>query len=274
MPMQRRGASFKPPPQFIDNTCSTVVEYTYDTWGKVLSCTGTLATTLGSDQPFRYRGYVYDTETGWYYLQSRYYDPSIGRFISADVLLSTGQGVLGHNSFAYCLGNPVNPVDPSWYSSFWDNLKNALTVVAVVAIAVAAVALTAVAVIGTGGMALALVGGSVAASAATAATVATAAVATGAVAAAGVAAVNIGQNIAYSAPRYPGNNPNESPGDDWKWRGKGNQGGDKGNYTNPNTGESLHPDLNHPNPIGPHWDYKDPFGKWWRLLPDGRVLPK
>ena len=149
-----------------------------------------------------------------------------------------------------------------------------LTVVAVVAIVVAAVALTAVAVIGTGGMALALVGGGVAASAATAATVATAAVATGAVAAAGVAAVNIGQNIAYSAPRYPGNNPNESPGDDWKWKGKGNQGGDKGNYTNPNTGESLHPDLNHPNPIGPHWDYKDPFGKWWRLFPDGRVLPK
>ena len=164
----------------------------------MLSCTGTLATTLGSDQPFRYRGYVYDTETGWYYLQSRYYDPSIGRFISADVLLSTGQGVIGNNSYAYCGNNPVNRVDPSGYSSFWDNLKNALTVVAVVAIVVAAVALTAVAVIGTGGMALALVGGGVAASAATAATVATAAVATGAVAAAGVAAVNIGQNIAYS----------------------------------------------------------------------------
>ena len=161
----------------------------------MLSCTGTLATTLGSDQPFRYRGYVYDTETGWYYLQSRYYDPSIGRFISADVLLSTGQGVIGNNSYAYCGNNPVNRVDPSGYSSFWDNLKNALTVVAVVAIVVAAVALTAVAVIGTGGMALALVGGGVAASAATAATVATAAVATGAVAAAGVAAVNIGQNI-------------------------------------------------------------------------------
>ena len=144
----------------------------------MLSCTGTLATTLGSDQPFRYRGYVYDTETGWYYLQSRYYNPETCRFISADVLLSTGQGVLGYNSFAYCLNNPVNRVDPSGYSSFWDNLKNALTVAAVVAIAVAAVALTAVAVIGTGGMVLALVGGGVAA--------------------AGVAAVNIGQNIAYS----------------------------------------------------------------------------
>ncbi|MDD3400148.1 MAG: RHS repeat-associated core domain-containing protein [Eubacteriales bacterium] len=73
--------------------------------------TGTLATSLGQNQPFRYRGYVYDTETGWHYLQSRYYNPEVGRFISSDVLLSTGQGVLGHNSYAYCLNNPVNMSD-------------------------------------------------------------------------------------------------------------------------------------------------------------------
>ena len=72
-----------------------------------------MATTLGANQPFRYRGYVYDTETGWYYLQSRYYNPATCRFISADVLLSTGQGVLGHNSYAYCLNNPVNGSDQS-----------------------------------------------------------------------------------------------------------------------------------------------------------------
>ena len=89
-----------------------MVEYLYDTWGKVLSVSGTLATTLGYDQPFLYRGYVYDKEYGLYYLQSRYYDPTTCRFISADVLLSTGQGVLGHNSFAYCLNKPVNGQDP------------------------------------------------------------------------------------------------------------------------------------------------------------------
>ncbi|MDO4564628.1 MAG: InlB B-repeat-containing protein, partial [Clostridia bacterium] len=94
--------------KLVDVSGATVVEYTYDTWGKQLSCTGTLTTTLGTYQPFRYRGYVYDEETGWYYLQSRYYDPTIGRFISADVYLSTGQGVLGHNAYAYCLNNPVN----------------------------------------------------------------------------------------------------------------------------------------------------------------------
>ena len=103
--------------KLIDGNGATVTEYTYDTWGKQLSCTGSLASTLGAQNPFRYRGYVYDTETGWYYLQSRYYDPEVCRFISADVFLSTGQGVLGHNTFAYCLNNPVNRSDPSGYSS-------------------------------------------------------------------------------------------------------------------------------------------------------------
>ena len=99
--------------KIIDGNGATVVEYKYDSWGKPISTTGSLSATLGANQPFRYRGYVYDAETGWYYLQSRYYDPSIARFISADVYLSTGQGVLGHNSYAYCLNNPVNMSDDS-----------------------------------------------------------------------------------------------------------------------------------------------------------------
>ena len=112
-----------------------MVEYTYDSWGKPISVTGTLATTLGANQPFRYRGYVYDTDTGMYYLQSRYYNPNICRFISADVLLSTGQGVIGHNSFAYCLNNPINYMDTEGtkpkgnshqsYSSLFEALKAA-----------------------------------------------------------------------------------------------------------------------------------------------------
>jgi RHS repeat-associated protein len=97
--------------KIIDASGNTVVEYTYDTWVKKVQTTGSLAGSLGLVQPFRYRGYVYDWETGLYYLQSRYYDPEVGRFISADVLLSTGQGVLGHNAYAYCLGNPVGMRD-------------------------------------------------------------------------------------------------------------------------------------------------------------------
>ena len=91
--------------KLIDGSKTTVVEYAYDSWGKPLSCTGTLATTLGALNPFRYRGYVYDEETEWYYLKSRYYDPETCRFISSDVYLTTGQGVLGHNCYVYCLDN-------------------------------------------------------------------------------------------------------------------------------------------------------------------------
>ena len=97
--------------KMIDSSGNTVVEYLYDSWGKLIATTGSLANTVGANQPFRYRGYVYDQETGWYYLQSRYYDPTTCRFISADVLLSTGQGVIGHNSFAYCLNNPIKMYD-------------------------------------------------------------------------------------------------------------------------------------------------------------------
>ena len=85
-----------------------VVTYTYDAWGNPLATTGSLATTLGAQNPLRYRGYVYDTETGLYYLTSRYYNPVWGRFINADGYASTGQGFTGDNMFAYCNDNPVN----------------------------------------------------------------------------------------------------------------------------------------------------------------------
>ncbi len=84
-----------------------VVEYTYDAWGNPLTTTGTKAATLGKLNPLRYRSYVYDQEMGLYYLQSRYYDPEMGRFINADALISTGQGLLGNNMFAYCNNNPI-----------------------------------------------------------------------------------------------------------------------------------------------------------------------
>ena len=57
-------------------------------------------------------GYVYDTESGLYYLQSRYYSPEVGRFINADALITTGQGLLGNNMFAYCRNSPVCLIDP------------------------------------------------------------------------------------------------------------------------------------------------------------------
>ena len=134
--------------KLIDKTGATVVEYTYDSWGKLLSTSGSLASTLGKNNPFRYRGYVYDEETGFYYLQSRYYNPEVGRFISSDVLLSTGQGVIGHNAYAYCLNNPVNREDSNGNWSMPNWLKVTIGAVALVG----AVALT----VATGGGAAAV----------------------------------------------------------------------------------------------------------------------
>ena len=99
-----------------DRNGNAVVEYQYDAWGNIISTTNT---TEGSSldwnevNPFRYRGYYYDSETSLYYLQSRYYDAETGRFINQDSYVSTGTGLLGFNMFAYCDNNPVNGWDPT-----------------------------------------------------------------------------------------------------------------------------------------------------------------
>ena len=89
----------------------SVATYEYDAWGNV-SSSGRLA----EINPLRYRGYYYDNETGFYYLQSRYYDPANRRFINADSLASTGQGSLGTNMFAYCNNCPTIYHDPSGHA--------------------------------------------------------------------------------------------------------------------------------------------------------------
>ena len=91
----------------VDGKGNQVAAYTYDPYGKVLTSSGTMA----EINPLRYRGYYQDSETGFYYLQSRYYDPTICRFINADSYASTGQGLIGYNAFAYCLNKPTQNVD-------------------------------------------------------------------------------------------------------------------------------------------------------------------
>jgi RHS repeat-associated protein len=90
-----------------------VVSYIYDSWGKLVKMDGEMASTIGEINPFRYRGYYYDSETGLYYLQSRYYDPEICRFISSDTVFDLGCGLSSYNIFQYCGNNPINKVDPT-----------------------------------------------------------------------------------------------------------------------------------------------------------------
>lgn len=106
---------------------AVVVEYVYDAWGRVLSTTGTLASTIGVLNPIRYHGYYYDTESGLYYLTQRYYDPQIRRFISPDsetVLLSNYSGVLDTNIYAFCDNNPVMRSDDD--GGFWHIIAGAV----------------------------------------------------------------------------------------------------------------------------------------------------
>ena len=108
----------------LDSSGTQVVSYVYDSWGKLVSISGSQADTIGETNPFRYRGYYYDTETGFYYVSSRYYDPEVGRWINADAVVpDVGDSMQGYNLFSYCFNNPVNMSDDSGHWPKW--LENA-----------------------------------------------------------------------------------------------------------------------------------------------------
>ena len=118
----------------IDTAGTQVVSYVYDSWGKLISIDGSLKDTVGLQNPYRYRSYRYDTETNLYYLQSRYYNPEVKRYINADdveFIGATGTS-LGYNLFAYCENNPVNNIDPSGYLSFGKQWWNKVSFIALV----------------------------------------------------------------------------------------------------------------------------------------------
>ena len=97
-----------------DSTGTLVVEYTYgNSWGFGITVSGSKAAEIGACNSLRYRGYYYDSESGLYYLNTRYYDPSICRFVNADGYVSTGPNSADLNMYAYCDNNPVNKFDPT-----------------------------------------------------------------------------------------------------------------------------------------------------------------
>ena len=279
--------------KLIDGNGATQVEYTYDTWG-ACTTTGAMAGTLGLKNPFRYRGYVYDSDTGLYYLESRYYDPETGRFLSSDTLMSTGQSALGYNMYAYCLNNPVNMSDyngmlPSWATKILIGVA-VITVLAVVTVATAGTG-TIVAAVAMGALKGAVTGAAFGAATGAAGGAISHRLNTGSWKGAGQNALEgaangflvctitgaitgginggLKHNTSPSRPKYPGDDPTKSPGKGFEWRGRGDPASGNGSWYNPGTGESWHPDLNHGPPIGPHWDYTPSRG-----APPIRIFPR
>ena len=123
--------------QIIDANGVMQAEYVYSPWGEIISAEGDLA----EINPLRYRGYYYDSETGFYYLQSRYYDPENHRFINADVYTSTDSSdAIACNMFAYCQNNPVMLGDEN--GEVWSKLVCMLVGAAVGALTSALATLT------------------------------------------------------------------------------------------------------------------------------------
>ena len=107
----------------IDSSNKVVVRYQYNSWGKVTSSEDTSGVSLATLNPFCYRKYVYDSETGLYCLGSRYYDPEVGRFVNADdtdVIFAKPQELYHKNLYVYCYNNPVVRRDIQGY--FWETL--------------------------------------------------------------------------------------------------------------------------------------------------------
>ena len=142
----------------IRNASGTLVaQYEYDAWGKHISITDGSGNDVSDNpnhianiNPFRYRGYYFDVETGWYYLNARYYDPNVGRFLSPDLpdtLSADFENFAQYNLYTYCFNNPVNMADDLGY---WPNWLEKVVAAVTVVVVVAAVAAITVATAGAG----------------------------------------------------------------------------------------------------------------------------
>ena len=267
-----------------NSTGTLVAQYVYDAWGKILQVTDKDGNDVSGNpdhianiNPFRYRGYYYDVETGWYYLNARYYDPAVGRFLSPDGQINNvGSDLLGANLFAYCGNNPVNRIDPN--GNEWWHWLAAATIVVGTAVAL---------VISAGGVAPAMMAAASVANGFTAGST-TATIAAGALVG-GYYDPNVGRflspdailitdrdvqiyndsdgyvpnknTIPPQASGYKlgkkGPTPKKTSNGVWGWADK------YGNIWVPDTRDNSHGGL--------HWDVTDSKGNYINVYPDGHT---
>ena len=235
-----------------------VATYNYsESWGNhTVSYSNGGGSTGAQYNPFRYRGYYYDTDLGMYYLQSRYYDSNTCRFINADGALY--HSMLGYNMFAYCENNPVNYYDPTGENAI--AIKTGWLLILALLDSATPI-LETIFVVGVVSLAVGVV-------------------------------LNAAQNktpektkdkpndppssttesktpppdVVVPDVEYPGDDPTVAP-DGYEWTGPDPQGGKRGGYKNTTPGkrDSWHPDFNHGGKKGPHWDYNDVFNRTWAI---------
>jgi RHS repeat-associated protein len=197
--------------------------------------------------PLGYDAQYTSSDTGLIYLRARVYDPATGQFLSRDPLASVTRA-----PYNYALDNPVNLGDPSGYDAV------------PLPIAACAEDPVACALVGAG----AGIGSIIYGKAATE----------------HVIQSIIGEETngdegeaelvkRQEAERANCGDPTKPPGPGWEWKGSGPEGSNQGAWVNPETGETLHPDLGHGEPIGRHYDYTAPDGSKFRIYPEGRIEP-
>jgi RHS repeat-associated protein len=221
---------------------------TFDAYGNKTGSTGSATT------PFGYDAQYTSTDTGLIYLRARTYDPVTAQFLTVDRLAS-----LTRAPYAYGGDDPLNLGDPTGYEALPLPIEGpgGLTLCADPLTAALCVAAGGYVIKGEAEALYNSIAGEEGGSDEGEAELHTNETARG--------------NCGEISPNF--NNPAESPGPGWEWRGKGPEGSSEGSWFNPETKESLHPDLEHGEPAGPHYDYKAPDGSRYRIYPDGRIEP-
>jgi RHS repeat-associated protein len=242
--------------QVIDTNADVQNKYVYQPFGE--SFASEQAENVSND--FKFTGQLLDAEVEQYYLRARQYDPSIHRFPSRDPYEGVFESPLELHRYLYCQNDPLNAVDPSGkLLAMTLRAKEAEVKVGIAAAVTATLAYYIYARNFAFNMSISAIefdlDGLLAVGTSLASRV------TGTIV------------VGAEAPAIP-DDATIPPGPGWEWRGKGQPGSAEGSWYNPGTEEVLRPDVNHAPPVGPHWDYKDKSGKWWRVKPDGTMEPK